>query len=78
MNCTARVTADGVEVWAPTQVPTFARRAAALAAGVDEDRVKLHVTLLGGGFGRRLETDVIAQAVHVARLLRESSDLALN
>jgi isoquinoline 1-oxidoreductase beta subunit len=67
MNCTARVTAGGVEVWAPTQVPTFARRAAALAAGVDEDRVTLHVTLLGGGFGRRLETDVIAQAVHVAR-----------
>jgi len=66
MNCTARVTANGVEVWAPTQVPTFARAAAARTAGVPEDRVTLHVTLLGGGFGRRLETDVIAQAVRVA------------
>jgi len=67
MNCTARVSAEGVEVWAPTQVQSFARRAAALAAGVAEDRVTLHVTQLGGGFGRRLETDFIAQAVHVAR-----------
>jgi isoquinoline 1-oxidoreductase beta subunit len=66
MNCTARVSAEGVEVWAPTQVQSFARRAAALAAGVAEDRVKLHVTQLGGGFGRRLETDFVAQAVHVA------------
>ncbi|KPK05628.1 MAG: acylaldehyde oxidase [Betaproteobacteria bacterium SG8_39] len=66
MNCTARVAAEGVEVWAPTQVPSFARAAAAKAAGVAEDRVTLHVTLLGGGFGRRLETDVIVQAVRVA------------
>ncbi|HSH08660.1 MAG TPA: molybdopterin cofactor-binding domain-containing protein [Burkholderiales bacterium] len=67
MNCTARVSAEGVEVWAPTQVPSFARSAAAQAAGVAEDRVRLHVTQLGGGFGRRLETDVIVQAVHVAQ-----------
>ncbi len=67
MNCTARVTPERVEVWAPTQVPSFARAAAAQAAGVAEDRVTLHVTQLGGGFGRRLETDVIAQAVRVAR-----------
>ena len=67
MNCTARVSADRVELWAPTQVPSFARAAAAEAAGVAEERVKLHVTLLGGGFGRRLETDVIVQAVRIAQ-----------
>ncbi|MEJ2175921.1 MAG: molybdopterin-dependent oxidoreductase [bacterium] len=66
MNCTARVSANEVEIWAPTQVPSFARAAAAKTAGVSEERVKLHVTLLGGGFGRRLETDVIVQAVRVA------------
>jgi len=66
MNCTARVSGDGVEIWAPTQVPSFARTAAAQTAGVPEDRVTLHVTLLGGGFGRRLETDFIVQAVRVA------------
>lgn len=68
MNCTARVAPDGtsVEVWAPTQVPGPAREAAARIAGVPVERVTLHVTLLGGGFGRRLEVDVVCQAVRVA------------
>jgi isoquinoline 1-oxidoreductase beta subunit len=67
MNCTARIGTDGtVEVWAPTQVPTQAREAAARVAGVDPEHVTLHVTYLGGGFGRRLEVDFIAQAVRVA------------
>jgi isoquinoline 1-oxidoreductase beta subunit len=65
-NCTARVADGGVELWAPTQVPSFARSLAARIAGVPEARVTLHVTYLGGGFGRRLETDVIGQAVRIA------------
>ncbi|HEX5687929.1 MAG TPA: molybdopterin cofactor-binding domain-containing protein [Ideonella sp.] len=67
MNCTAQVHADGsVEVWAPTQVPGPARDAAARIASVEPERVTLHVPYLGGGFGRRLEVDVVAQAVRVA------------
>jgi len=66
MNATARVQEGRVEVWAPTQVPQMCRAAAARVAGVPEDRVDLHVTLLGGGFGRRLEVDYVAQAVRVA------------
>lgn len=66
MNCTAQAKDGKVEVWAPTQVPQMARAAAAQAAGVDIERVTLHVTLLGGGFGRRLEVDYVAQAVRVA------------
>ena len=66
MNATARVRDGGVEVWVPTQVPQMCRAAAARVAGVPEDRVDLHVTLLGGGFGRRLEVDYVAQAVRVA------------
>lgn len=66
MNCTAQVTADKVEIWVPTQVPQMARAIAAQVAGVPLDKVVLHVTLLGGGFGRRLEVDVVAQAVRVA------------
>ena len=66
MNCTAQVKDGKVEVWAPTQVPEMARAAAAKVAGVDTDKVSLHVTLLGGGFGRRLEVDYVAQAVQVA------------
>jgi isoquinoline 1-oxidoreductase subunit beta len=66
MNATARVSDGRVEVWAPTQVPQMCRAAAARVAGVPEDHVDLHVTLLGGGFGRRLEVDYVAQAVRVA------------
>lgn len=66
LNCTARVAGGRVELWAPTQAPSFARAAAARVAEVPEDQVELHVTALGGGFGRRLETDVVAQAVRVA------------
>ncbi len=65
-NCTARVADGRVEVWVPTQVPGMARGIAARVAGVPEDAVTVHVTYLGGGFGRRLEVDVIGQAVRVA------------
>lgn len=68
MNCTARIERNGrVEVWAPTQVPGLARDAAARTAGVKPEAVIVHVTYLGGGFGRRLEVDFVAQAVRVAQ-----------
>ena len=66
MNCTARVRDGHVEVWAPTQVPGLARALAAQVAGVALDAVTVHVTYLGGGFGRRLEVDFVGQAVRVA------------
>jgi isoquinoline 1-oxidoreductase beta subunit len=66
LNCTAQVKGGRVEVWVPTQVPGFARALAARVAGVPEDAVTVHVTYLGGGFGRRLEVDVVGQAVRVA------------
>jgi isoquinoline 1-oxidoreductase beta subunit len=66
MNCTAQVRDGKVEVWAPTQVPGLARELAARVAGVEPEAVTLHVTYLGGGFGRRLEIDFVGQAVRVA------------
>ena len=66
MNCTAQVKDGSVTVWAPTQAPQLARAMAAKVAGVAIEQVTLHVTLLGGGFGRRLEVDYVAQAVRVA------------
>lgn len=66
MNCTAKVADGRVELWAPTQVPQLCRAAAAMVAGVELEDVDLHVTLLGGGFGRRLEVDYAAQATRVA------------
>jgi isoquinoline 1-oxidoreductase beta subunit len=66
MNCTAHFKDGRLEIWAPTQVPGQARAAAAKAAGIEPEKVKVHVTLLGGGFGRRLEVDVVVQATQVA------------
>lgn len=67
VNCTAQVRAGRVHLWAPTQTATLARMAAARAAGVDGDQVDIDVPLLGGGFGRRLESDFVAQAVRIAK-----------
>ena len=67
MNCTARVGAGGAELWAPTQSPTWAQSEVAKALGLPEDRVSVHTTLLGGGFGRRAMPDVPVEAAQVAR-----------
>jgi isoquinoline 1-oxidoreductase beta subunit len=66
MNCTARVLDGKVEIWVPTQVPQMARDMAAKVAKVDKDKVTVHATQLGGGFGRRLDVDFVGQAVQVA------------
>jgi len=66
INCTAQVKDGKVTVWAPTQAPGLARALAASVAGVPESAVTLHVTYLGGGFGRRLDVDFVGQAVRVA------------
>jgi isoquinoline 1-oxidoreductase beta subunit len=50
-------------------VPGFARSAAAKVLGLDDDQMTLHQTVLGGGFGRRLEVDYVAQAAAIAKAL---------
>jgi isoquinoline 1-oxidoreductase beta subunit len=69
MNCTALVDGRTVEAWAPTQYGDEALRIAAYAAGVALKDAKFHLTLAGGGFGRRLHNDYVSQAVQVARQL---------
>ncbi len=67
MNCTARVTDNGCEVWCGTQNPQAAQTAAAHALGIPPARVQVHVQYLGGGFGRRGEADFVTQAVTAAK-----------
>ncbi len=66
INCVAQVQAGKVEVWCATQSPSLAKWKAAQVADVDMDQVTLHVPYLGGGFGRRLEIDMVEQAVAIA------------
>jgi len=68
-NCLARVSSDGVDVWASTQYPQGAQAAAASAAGVEPRQVRIHPQFIGGGFGRRLDVDFIAQCVSIAKAM---------
>ena len=69
MNCTADVRADRCDVYVGTQVQQMAQAAAAEAAGLKPEQVNIYTTLLGGGFGRRLEVDFIPAAVAASRSL---------
>jgi isoquinoline 1-oxidoreductase beta subunit len=67
-NCTAHVGPDRVEIWAPTQDAETALATAADAAGLPRDKVLVHRTMLGGGFGRRgAIQDFVRQAVLIAK-----------
>jgi isoquinoline 1-oxidoreductase beta subunit len=69
INCTAQFKDGKLKLWTSTQVPSIAVDIAAKVAGVDRADVSLDVMLLGGGFGRRLEADMVAQAVAIAKVL---------
>jgi len=66
-NCTAHFRGSNCELWAPTQVPQDVRDSVAQAIGLDPDHVKVNVTLMGGGFGRRLEHDYGVEAALVSK-----------
>ena len=68
-NCTAHYQGSKCELWAPTQVPQDVRDAVATAIGLDPDQVKVNVTLMGGGFGRRLEHDYAVEAALVSKAI---------
>jgi len=69
MNCTADVKADHCDLYVGTQVQQGAQETAAGAAGLKPEQVNVITTLLGGGFGRRLETDFIPAAVIASKSL---------
>ncbi len=69
LNCLVDLRAESCEIWTGTQLQTLDREAAARAAGLNPDQVKIHTTLLGGGFGRRgnPHSDFVTEAVQVAK-----------
>jgi len=69
MNCTASVRTDGCDVYVPTQGQTASHQAAVTASGLPADKVKIHVTYMGGGFGRRGEGDFVTDAVETSKAI---------
>jgi isoquinoline 1-oxidoreductase beta subunit len=70
MNCTAFVESRQCTVWAPTQNPQAVLGEAARITGLPKGKIKVHTTFLGGGFGRRLESDYAVEALQLSRQLR--------
>lgn len=67
LNCTVHFKPDGCEIWTGTQVLARVQSEAAKAADLPVDKVTANNHLLGGGFGRRLEPDMVVAAVRVAK-----------
>ena len=68
MNCTALMHADGtMEMWAPSQTPQGGQAAVANYLGLKPEQVTVHITRMGGGFGRRLTNDYMVQVAAIAK-----------
>ncbi len=74
LNCVVDLRDNSCEIWTGTQFQTVDRSAAAQVAGLNPEQVKVHTTLLGGGFGRRAnpQSDFVVQAVHVAKAAKKA------
>ncbi|MGD8816148.1 MAG: molybdopterin-dependent oxidoreductase [Acidobacteriota bacterium] len=65
-NCTAHFSGGKLEMWAPTQTPESARRQCAEMLGIAESDITIHLTRMGGGFGRRLYNDPVVESARIA------------
>jgi len=75
MNITVYARVGGAEVWAPTQSPDWVQRTVAKLIEVPPEKVVVHTTLMGGGFGRRYMADYPAEAAQIARVARKPVQL---
>lgn len=75
LTATARFGEDGLEIWVPTQSAPMARSAVAAAIGIDESLVTIYPTLIGGGFGRKVEVEAAVEAAIIADKIRKPVQL---
>jgi len=66
-NCVAHVRDGRCEIWGPLQMPTSGSEVVAKVLGIPRENVSIHVTRIGGGFGRRLMSDYAAEAAVLSR-----------
>ena len=67
MNCVADVKGDRCTIWAPTQAPNRLQKQVATLLGLAPEKIEVNVTLIGGGFGRRLAVDYALEAAEISR-----------
>ena len=68
MNCTVHIRPDSAEAWVPSQGPQWAQAVIAEIAKLPPEKVVVHTTLMGGGFGRRYHADFVMEAAQVAKI----------
>jgi isoquinoline 1-oxidoreductase beta subunit len=68
MNCTVHIRPDGAEAWVPTQAPQWAQEVIAGVSKLPLEKVVVHTTFMGGGFGRRYQADFVMEAAQVAKV----------
>jgi isoquinoline 1-oxidoreductase subunit beta len=69
MNCTVKIDGDRAEAWVPTQAPQWAQAVIAEAAKLPPEKVTVHTTMMGGGFGRRYQADFVMEAAQIGKKL---------
>lgn len=70
-NATASFKNGACEVWAPVQAPQTTRKEVSDFLGIDLEKVTIHVTFLGGGFGRKSKPDFVLEAVALSKLIEK-------
>ena len=74
INATVLMTDDRIDIWTGTQIPRFIENNVAKLTGFEHDQIHLHVMMMGGSFGHRLEDDVVRQAVQVAMEYKDTEN----
>jgi isoquinoline 1-oxidoreductase beta subunit len=69
MNCTVHIQSDRAEAWAPAQSPTWVQQVIGQVSGLKLEKIQVHTTMMGGGFGRRYHADFAIEAAHVSKRL---------
>ncbi len=67
MNCTVHIENGRAEVWAPHQAPDMVQMVVAKVSGIAPDKIQVHATFMGGGFGRRYQADFPTEATQIAK-----------
>lgn len=70
MNCTAHVREDGCDIWVPTQHQDASQEIASKITRLDYGAINVHTTFTGGGFGRRIDVDYVAEAVRISKAMK--------
>ena len=66
-NCFAHIKKDSAHIIAPTQMPSGASRSAAAVTGLEREHIHIEISRIGGGFGRRLTNDYVAEACMISK-----------